>query len=302
VSTRAQTDPRTTEQGYVLFGIAIGLVILGISMTAAVPLWEKVVQREREEELIFRGYQYMQAIQLYQTRFPGAYPPTIDMLVEQKFLRRAYKDPFATSEEGEFRVIRQMSPELQQASEQQRRAAGEAAGITDLNRSRSRTSTPGGSTSARGSGRGFQSTLGRTALGDAGASMGGIVGVASIGDQPTFVQVPGKPNYRDWLFVYGTQQPTAAPVLPGTGLPGAGAPASPFPGLPPPPGLTSFRFSPNAAGAAGQFPGGGAPGGRPAPGGAGATPPPQQRGTSPGGAQGPNLRPPGTPLPNQPPR
>ena len=32
---------RDREAGYVLFGIAIGLVILGISMTAAVPLWQK---------------------------------------------------------------------------------------------------------------------------------------------------------------------------------------------------------------------------------------------------------------------
>ena len=37
------------EDGYVLFGIAIGLVILGIAMTAAVPLWQKIVQREREK-------------------------------------------------------------------------------------------------------------------------------------------------------------------------------------------------------------------------------------------------------------
>ena len=83
------------ERGYVLFGIAIGLVILGIAMTAAVPLWQKVMQREREQELIFRGYQYMQAIELYQRKYPGAYPADIDVLVKEKFLRKAYTDPFS---------------------------------------------------------------------------------------------------------------------------------------------------------------------------------------------------------------
>jgi len=251
-----------------LFAIAIGLVILGISMTAAVPLWQKIVQREREKELIFRGYQYMQAIDLYQRKFPGAYPPTIKILIEGKFLRREYKDPFAETDDGAFRIIRQMSPELQQGGEQQREAAARAAGITDLNRSQARLTTPGrptpgpaGSTRQPTGGR-FQSTLGRSA---SDQSMGGIVGVASASDEETFYKVPGKEKYKDWLFVFGGQQQAGRPavvVQPG-GQPGgqagarAGARAgaqSPFPGLPPPPGLTSFRFGsgPAAPGGVGQ--------------------------------------------------
>jgi len=245
---------RDQEAGYVLFAIAIGLVILGISMTAAVPLWQKIVQREREKELIFRGYQYMQAIELYQRKFPGAFPPTIELLIEGKFLRREYKDPFAETEDGSFRLIRQMSPELQQGAQQQREEAARAAGITDLNRSRAQLTTPGqptpgaaGSTRQPSGGR-FQSTLGR---GASDQSLGGIVGVASASDEETFYKVPGKEKYKDWLFVFGGQQQAGRPavVIPG-GQPGAGQAGqigqagaqSPFPGLPPPPGLTSFRF------------------------------------------------------------
>ena len=195
------------ERGYVLFGIAIGLVILGIAMTAAVPLWQKVMQREREQELIFRGYQYMQAIELYQRKYPGAYPADIKVLVKEKFLRKAYSDPFSEDGDGEFRFLRQMSPELQQGASQQQRAAAEAAGITSLNRSQARMRTPGGqSTSSSGqksSGGRFQSTLGR---GASDASMGGIVGVASASDEETFYKVSGKEKYKDWLFVYGAQQ------------------------------------------------------------------------------------------------
>ena len=194
------------ERGYVLFGIAIGLVILGIAMTAAVPLWQKVLQREREQELIFRGYQYMQAIELYQRKYPGAYPADTEVLVKEKFLRKLYTDPFSEDGGGAFRILRQMSPALQQGALDQQRAAGEAAGITSLNRSQARMRTPGGQ-SLSGSGQkpagGFQSTLGR---GASDASMGGIVGVASASDEETFYKVPGKEKYKDWLFVYGAQQ------------------------------------------------------------------------------------------------
>lgn len=194
------------ERGYVLFGIAIGLVILGIAMTSAVPLWQKVMQRERERELIFRGYQYMQAIELYQRKYPGAYPADMEVLVKEKFLRKLYTDPFSEDGDGEFRILRQMSPELQQGALEQQRAAGEAAGITGLNRSQARMRTPGGqsiSGSGRSAGRGFRSTLGR---GASDAGMGGIVGVASASDEETFYKVSGKEKYKDWLFVYGAQQ------------------------------------------------------------------------------------------------
>ncbi len=194
---------RERERGYVLFGIAIGLVILGISMTAAVPLWQKVMQRERERELIFRGYQYMQAIELYQKKYPAAYPADIDVLVKEKFLRKAYTDPFSKDGEGAFRILRQMSPELQQGALAQQRAAGQAAGITGLNRSQARMRTPGGQSISGSAGGRFQSTLGR---GASDASMGGIVGVASASDEETFYKVPGKEKYKDWLFVYGAQQ------------------------------------------------------------------------------------------------
>jgi type II secretory pathway pseudopilin PulG len=81
------------DSGYVLLGITIALVILGVFLVAAVPLWQKAVQLEREQELIFRGYQYMQAIERYQRKYPGAYPPSVEVLVEQKFLRKATRIP-----------------------------------------------------------------------------------------------------------------------------------------------------------------------------------------------------------------
>jgi type II secretory pathway pseudopilin PulG len=84
---------RDSESGYVLLGIVILLVILGIGMGAAVPVWQHVMQREKEEELIWRGFQYAQAIERYQKKYPGAFPPNLEVLVKEKFLRKLYKDP-----------------------------------------------------------------------------------------------------------------------------------------------------------------------------------------------------------------
>ena len=54
--------------------------------------------REKEEELIFRGRQYARAIGLFQRKFANTAPPTIDVLVEQRFLRKKYKDPITNDD------------------------------------------------------------------------------------------------------------------------------------------------------------------------------------------------------------
>ncbi len=228
-------NQQNNQSGYILFGIVIGITILGISLTAAAPLWQKVVQRDKEQELIFRGYQYMQAIERYQRQFPGAYPPSVEILVEQKFLRKAYKDPFAENENQQFRILYQLSPELQQQSQ---KPDLEASGLTNMSQSQSQRQSQGfGTTTRQLSGGRFQSTLGR---GSSNLNLGGIVGVASISDEITFYKVPGKTLYKDWLFVYGIQQPLILPTSQEDNT-RSEAP-SPFPGLPPPLGLTAFRF------------------------------------------------------------
>ena len=65
-------------------------------MTAVVvPLRVMQSRRETEKELLFRGEEYMRAIQKYQRRY-GTYPSSIDDLISRdglRFLRRQYKDP-----------------------------------------------------------------------------------------------------------------------------------------------------------------------------------------------------------------
>ena len=73
--------------------LLVGLSVMAVLMSMAMPVWSQFTRREREEELIWRGNQYARAIGLFQRKFANTFPPTIDMLVEQRFLRKKYKDP-----------------------------------------------------------------------------------------------------------------------------------------------------------------------------------------------------------------
>jgi len=96
---RSKTAARGTlppgERGYVLLVLMIAVALLMISLTAALPNIFTEGQREREEELIFRGNEYARAIGLYHARF-NRYPMKIEDLVNAtngiRFLRRAYPD------------------------------------------------------------------------------------------------------------------------------------------------------------------------------------------------------------------
>ncbi|MGD8536221.1 MAG: type II secretion system protein [Candidatus Aminicenantes bacterium] len=91
------------ENGYTLIILLFALFVMSIGLLVAVPVWETQIQREKEEELIFRGKQYVEAIRLFQTKNPGSFPKTFDELVEEKCIRKLFKDPM--TQDGEWNVI-----------------------------------------------------------------------------------------------------------------------------------------------------------------------------------------------------
>jgi type II secretory pathway pseudopilin PulG len=190
------------ERGYVLLGIVIMLVIMGIFMGAAVPIWQHMMQREREDELIWRGNQYIRAIELYQRKYPGAYPAKLEDLVEQKFLRKLYEDPM--TEDGEWKIIRQLSPEARRLG-----TAGQPPGT-------GRRDGRGEAQEARLPGR--ASRFG----GQEGQGLGGIIGVVSKSEEESIRVLDGKEKYNEWLFVYAPTGQAGRP--PATRPPGAPAP------------------------------------------------------------------------------
>ncbi len=73
--------------------LLVGLNVMAVLLTVALPVWSHATRREKEEELIWRGQQYARAIRLYQMRYANTFPPSVDVLVDQRFLREKYKDP-----------------------------------------------------------------------------------------------------------------------------------------------------------------------------------------------------------------
>lgn len=82
------------ERGIAMAALIVGIAIMGVMAAVALPVLSQSAQREKEAELVFRGEQYARAVGLFQRKMgPGTLPPNLDVLVDQKFLRRKYKDP-----------------------------------------------------------------------------------------------------------------------------------------------------------------------------------------------------------------
>lgn len=92
------------EAGYNLVALAIAITILNIMVAAAMPMWSTAMQREKEEELIFRGFQYAEGIRLFQRRF-GRLPIRLEEMieVEPRCLRQLWEEPM--SDNGKWGLI-----------------------------------------------------------------------------------------------------------------------------------------------------------------------------------------------------
>jgi type II secretory pathway pseudopilin PulG len=174
-----------TERGYAMAALLIALSIMSLMMTAVLPVWKQTAQREKEAELIFRGQQYARAIGLYQRRMgPGTYPPSVDVLVEQRFLRKKYKDPITN---GDFQVLSMA------ASTTQAPAGGAQAGRGQ------QPATPTTGTAATAA-RGNSPPAGLSAASGSGVALGGIAAVASKSTDKSIRIYNGATHYNEWVF------------------------------------------------------------------------------------------------------
>lgn len=93
------------ERGYVLLVLLLFSALIVIGLLRVLPAMVVQSQREKEEELLFRGQQYQRAIQLFVRRF-GRYPNALEELEETnniRFLRKRYRDVMTRG--GEWRLI-----------------------------------------------------------------------------------------------------------------------------------------------------------------------------------------------------
>ncbi|BBB31864.1 hypothetical protein TTHT_0240 [Thermotomaculum hydrothermale] len=92
------------NKGYILTATIVMIVILSISMALIAEKWTYVVKREKENELLFRGEQYAQAIRRFYLTHKR-YPFELKELIESnpRCIRRLYREPF--SKDGKWGLI-----------------------------------------------------------------------------------------------------------------------------------------------------------------------------------------------------
>jgi type II secretory pathway pseudopilin PulG len=171
------------QRGYAMVALLIAMSVMAVLMSALLPQWTTMARREKEAELVFRGNQYARAVALFQRKFANAAPPSIDVLVEQRFLRKKYKDPITNDDFQPLYANQAMTPGgvggpgQQQSGQQQ---AGQQRGATGA---------PGGQLLQPGFG----------ATGATGA--GGIIGVTSKSKDTSLRVFNGRTRYNEWAFV-----------------------------------------------------------------------------------------------------
>jgi type II secretory pathway pseudopilin PulG len=102
-----------SQQGFTYLAALVIVILMGIMLSMVGETWSRIMQRDREEELMFRGKQIKNAIERYNKS--GQMPPGglkgLDILYNGddrfvsrvRYLRKEYKDPITGKD---FEVIR----------------------------------------------------------------------------------------------------------------------------------------------------------------------------------------------------
>jgi type II secretory pathway pseudopilin PulG len=193
------------ESGYNLVVLVIIITVMNIMVAAALPLWSSMIQRDKEEELIFRGLQYAEAIRVFQnkqSRLPVRLEELIE--VEPRAIRQLWKDPM--TEDGKWQLIFQnmgggpLTP-----------GGGGDPGIGGDPGERPRPrddDEEGGENDGRDD---DDSTFGPS-KGEV-VAVGPIIGVRSRSGKASFITFNGKQRYDEWQFTINLlNQPRPSPT------------------------------------------------------------------------------------------
>jgi type II secretory pathway pseudopilin PulG len=200
--------------GYTILILMFMVFVMSIGLMIAVPVWQTQIQREKEEELIFRGKQYVEAIRLFQRKKPGAFPRDFEELIEEKCLRKLFEDPM--SPDGKWNLIllsQQALSSTQRTSSRtgrgsQGRQISRDAGTRSQQRSREQqpTQVRSGTPSA------VQRVLIAPQAALSAINNAQIIGVVSASTHASIKIYNDQESYDMWLFFYG-QDPKKMPDI-----------------------------------------------------------------------------------------
>ncbi len=211
-----------SESGYAFLTVVFLAATMLILAAAAVSRLKTQGQREKEEEMIWRGQQYARAIKLYVRKSGGRYPQSVDDLTKAKnqirFLRQPYKDPL-NAQDGSWRMI-YVGPQGQIiGSVKQRTAipgftppqgAGRAAAAVPVKSSETSSFDSGTVGMSSPAAKAPSSEVAKSPASDSksddpltGKVFGGnIIGVGSKVDKPSIKVLDGSTNYHEWEFLW----------------------------------------------------------------------------------------------------
>jgi type II secretory pathway pseudopilin PulG len=281
IAARPRRSFGTSQDGYAMAALLVAMSVMAVMMTVALPVWNTQAQREKEAELVFRGEQYARAVMLYQRKFANQLPPSLDVLLNDKYLRKKYKDPITGKD---FQLLSGASAQANlgvpngqvagAATPGGRVVSGGTTGtsgtVTSSSFGQSNTTTATGARGAAGaSPNGFGLGTG-VGFGAGGTVPGGIMGVTSTSAAKSLRLYNGKDIYNQWTFVPVQRNLNAGAGAQGASAPGVGrggaGRGSPTPGR----GSDTFRPGGGTGGAgnspfrpSGTFGTGQPPGGRP---------------------------------------
>jgi type II secretory pathway pseudopilin PulG len=211
---------RAAEAGYNMVMLVVAITLLSIVVATVLPLMSTEIRREKEEELVFRGFQYAEAIRLFHQR-NSRYPVKLEELLETKprVIRQLWKDPM--TKDGKWGLIFQNqgnplqpqnpndpnnpNPQGPNANNPQPLPPGVGVGGGD-------TSDPNNPTPG----------LDGPQKGDV-VAMGPIVGVYSKSPKSSFLVFYGHNRYDEWRFTEDLirQGSGRGSPIPGVGNPNA---------------------------------------------------------------------------------
>lgn len=168
---------RRLRSGYSLVALAMAVTVMNVLVAAALPLWSTAIQRDKEEELISRGFQYAEAIRVFQKR-QGRLPNKLSELleVEPRSIRQLWDDPITGKRNWKAILLGQGTP------------------IADL---------PGGSGpdgEEQGEEEDDEEEESPSAFGEPELPLGPIQGVHSRSKKESVKTLFGKQRYADWQF------------------------------------------------------------------------------------------------------
>lgn len=106
---------KSSQAGFTYLMMLAAVVVIGLVAGTATTVTSRIVQADREAELLFRGIAYQNAIKSYfeagvKAGRPAQYPRSLEDLVQdprfaaKRHIRRLYPDPFG-GEKGEWQLI-----------------------------------------------------------------------------------------------------------------------------------------------------------------------------------------------------